>query len=375
MFDVIGEAVDKLRAGEAVALATVTGAQGSSPRDPGASMLVFRDGTVLGSVSGGCVEGAVYQIAEQVLDDGIPALQEFGYSDADAFAVGLTCGGILTIFVQRIDPEDAELVADIAADVASGRPVSLASVIAHPDPEWVGRRVVVRPDGHAGTLGTEFADHAIVNDVRGVLAVGDSRLMHFGPGGERMGAEMTVFAASFQPKPRMLIFGAVDFATALAQQGAIVGYDVTVCDAREVFATAKRFPAADRVVVDWPHRYLNAEAEAGRIDRRAVVCVLTHDAKFDVPLIKAVTGLPDDIRPAYIGVMGSRRTHADRLKRLRDAGVTEDQLALLSSPIGLDLRGRTPQETAVSIAAEIIALRWGGTGARLSSLDGDIHGD
>ena len=373
MFDVVGEAVAHLRAGHPVALATVVGADGSSPRDPGASMLVLADGTVVGSVSGGCVEGAVYDIAQQVLADGTPVREEFGYSDADAFAVGLTCGGVLNVFIQRLDPDVADLVAAVADDVAAGRPVSWVSVVAHPEADWLGRRLVVRPDTHDGSLGERFADHAVVSDVRGVLAAGDSRLMHFGARGERMGEEMEVFVASFQPPARMLIFGAVDFAAALAQQASFLGFRVTVCDARPVFATPERFPGADEVVVDWPHRYVAAEADAGRVDRRTVVCVLTHDAKFDVPVLKAVTDLPADVRPTYIGVMGSRTTHADRLRRLREAGVTEEQIALLSSPIGLDLGGRTPQETAVAIAAEIIAQRWGGTGAPLADLDGPIR--
>lgn len=373
MFEVLPQAVGELRAARPVALATVVGADGSSPRDPGASMLVLGDGTVLGSVSGGCVEGAVYDIAQQVLADGVPVLEKFGYSDADAFAVGLTCGGELTIFIERIDPDAADVVAAVADDVAAGRPVAWVSVIGHPEDAWVGRRLVVRPDSHDGSLHEEFADHAVVADVRGVLAAGDSRLMHFGPRGERLGEEMEVFVSSFQPRARMLIFGAVDFAAALARQASFLGFHVTVCDARPVFATPQRFPGADEVVVDWPHRYVAAEAEAGRIDRRTVVCVLTHDAKFDVPVLKAVTGLPEQMRPAYIGVMGSRTTHADRLRRLREAGVTEEQIALLSSPIGLDLGGRTPQEAAVSIAAEIIAQRWGGTGRPLADLDGPIR--
>lgn len=373
MFEVLHEAVGHLRGGEPVVLATVTDAQGSSPREPGASMLVLADGTVVGSVSGGCVEGAVYEIAQQVMVDGVPILEEFGYSDADAFAVGLTCGGILTVFIQRIDPADAELVSRIVEDSEAGRPVAWVSVVRHPDADWIGRRVVVRTESHEGSLGERFADHAVVSDVRGVLAAGDSRLMHFGDGGERMGNEMEIFVSSFQPPARMLIFGAVDFAAALAQQSSILGFHVTVCDARSVFATEKRFPAADEVVVDWPHRYLAQEVEAGRIDRRTAVCVLTHDAKFDVPVLAAVTGLPDEIRPFYIGVMGSRTTHDDRIRRLTEAGVTHDATALLSSPIGLDLRGRTPQETALSIAAEIVARRWGGTGAPLVDVSGPIH--
>jgi xanthine dehydrogenase accessory factor len=167
----------------------------------------------------------------------------------------------------------------------------------------------------------------------------------------------------------MLVFGAIDFASAMAGLGSFLGYRVTVCDARPVFATATRFPEAHEVVVDWPHRYLKAEADAGRVDGRTVVAVLTHDPKFDVPLLEVALRL--DL--GYIGAMGSRRTHDDRLVRLREAGMTEDELARLSSPIGLDLGARTPEETAVSIAAEMIALRWGGQGERLTSANGRIH--
>jgi xanthine dehydrogenase accessory factor len=168
----------------------------------------------------------------------------------------------------------------------------------------------------------------------------------------------------------MLVFGAIDFAAAVAQQGSFLGYRVTVCDARGVFATEARFPTADDVVVEWPHRYLAAQVDAGAIDGRTVICVLTHDPKFDVPLLQVALRLPD---LAYIGAMGSRRTHADRIDRLRDAGLTEVELARLASPIGLDLGARTPEETAVSIAAEIIAKRWGGGGRPLAEIGGRIH--
>ena len=168
----------------------------------------------------------------------------------------------------------------------------------------------------------------------------------------------------------MIVFGAIDFAAALARVGAFMGYRVTVCDARPVFATASRFRDADEVVVDWPHRYLAAEAEAGRIDSRTVLAVLTHDPKFDVPVLEVALRLPE---VAYVGAMGSRRTHDDRLKRLREAGLGESELERLSSPIGLDLGARTPEETAVSIAAEVVALRWGGAGERLSGTAGPIH--
>ena len=221
-----------------------------------------------------------------------------------------------------------------------------------------------------GTLGSERADAAIHDDALGLLASGHNGTLEYGPDGERRGEGMRVFVWAFAPKPRMLVFGAIDFAAAVARVGSFLGYHVTVCDARPVFATRTRFPEADEVVVDWPHRYLDAEVKAGRVDSRTIIAVLTHDPKFDVPLLEIALRVPD---VAYVGAMGSRRTHEDRLNRLREAGLEDKELARLSSPIGLDLGARTPEETAVSIAAEIIALRWGGTGDRLAGKEGRIH--
>lgn len=373
MRDVLPELLAWWRAGETVGVGTVVATFQSAPRPAGASMLVGPDGTAVGSVSGGCVEGAVYGLAEDVVASGVPVLERYGVSDDDAFAVGLTCGGILDVYVEKVSRETFPELDEIAADVEAGRPVALATVIEHPDPAWLGRRLVVRPDlPVAGGLGSARADDAVHDDALGLLASGTNATLGYGPDGERRGEGMRVFVWAFAPKPRMLVFGAIDFAAAVAKVGSFLGYHVTVCDARPVFATASRFPEADEVVVDWPHRYLSAEAEAGRVDGRTVVAVLTHDPKFDVPLLEVALRLPE---VAYVGAMGSRRTHEDRLARLREAGVDEKEIALLSSPIGLDLGARTPEETAISIAAEIIAGRWGGSGERLGSLDGRIHRD
>jgi xanthine dehydrogenase accessory factor len=208
----------------------------------------------------------------------------------------------------------------------------------------------------------------VLEDARGALAAGRTGPISYGPDGERLEDAVSVFVSAFAPPPRMVVFGAIDFAAAVARIGSFLGYRVTVCDARPVFATGRRFPGVE-VVVDWPHRYLAGEVDAGRVDARTVVCVLTHDPKFDVPALKVA--LAQDF--AYVGAMGSRRTHADRLARLKADGVDDDQLAKLASPIGLDLGARTPEETAVSIAAEIIAVRWGGGGQPLSTRDGSIH--
>ncbi len=334
-------------------------------------MVVASDGTVSGSVSGGCVEGAVYQSAMEVVETGLPRLERYGVSDDDAFAVGLTCGGILDIFIEPVSSQTFPNLGAVIEAIAAHRPVAVATVIAHPDPAWLGRRLVIGPDPAEGSLGSARADDAVIDDARGLLAAGRSEVLTYGPDGQRRGQGMEVFVASHAPRPRMLVFGAIDFAAAVAQQGSFLGYRVTVCDARPLFATNARFPTADEVVVDWPHRYLAAQVAARTIDTRTVICVLTHDAKFDIPLLEVALRL--DV--GYVGAMGSRRTHDDRVARLREAGLTYAELSRLSSPIGLDLGARTPQETAVSIAAEIIARRWSGGGRPLSEIDGRIHHD
>lgn len=370
MRDVLGALLAVWRTGGTAGVGTVVRTFRSAPRPAGAAMVVVPDGTVIGSVSGGCVEGAVYELATEVLASGSPVLQRYGVSDEAAFEVGLTCGGILDVFVEPVSRATFGQLGAVAEDIGAHTPVAVATVIAHSDRTWVGRRLVVRRDESEGSLGSRRADAAVTDDARGLLASGRSEVLTYGPDGQRRGEGMEVFVASYAPRPRMLVFGAIDFAAAVAQQGSFLGYRVTVCDARPVFATSARFPTADEVVVDWPHRYLAAQARAGAIDARTVICVLTHDPKFDVPLLEVALRLP---AVAYIGAMGSRRTHDDRLDRLREAGLTEVELTRLSSPIGLDLGGRTPEETAVSIAAEIIARRWGGGGGRLTDTGGRIH--
>jgi xanthine dehydrogenase accessory factor len=372
MRDVLAELMSIWRAGETAGLGTVVRTFRSAPRPAGASMVVAPDGSVSGSVSGGCVEGAVYELATEVAQTGTPRLERYGISDGDAFAVGLTCGGIIDVFIESVSHATFPELDGVADDVGEHRPVAIATVIAHPDAQQVGRRLVIRPDAVTGSLGSVRADTAVTDDARGLLALGRSEVRKYGPDGQRLGEGVEVFVSSYAPRPRMLVFGAIDFAAALAQQGSFLGYRVTVCDARPVFATPARFPAAEHVVVDWPHRYLAAQDKAGAIDERTAICVLTHDPKFDVPVLEVALRLPD---VAYVGAMGSRRTHDDRMQRLRAAGLTDAELSRLSSPIGLDLGARTPEETAVSIAADIIARRWGGGGRRLAEIVGRIHHD
>jgi xanthine dehydrogenase accessory factor len=365
MRDVLTDLEAWWRAGETVGLATVVGTWKSAPRQPGASMLVGPDGTAVGSVSGGCVEGAVYELAEQARGTGTPVLQRYGVSDDDAFSVGLTCGGIIDVFVEPVSRSAFPELGAVIDDVRAGRPVAVATLIGGVPPERLGARLVVRPEEVTGTLGSSRLDDAVRDDARGLLQQGTTAVVHYGPDGERRGDDIAVFVASYAPRPRMIVFGAIDFAAAVARIGAFLGYRVTVCDARPTFATKRRFPDADEVVVAWPHRYL-AQIE---VDERTVVCVLTHDPKFDVPLLEVALRLP----LAYLGAMGSRRTNDDRTMRLKELGFTAADLARLHAPIGLDVGGRTPEETAVSIAAEIIAARWGGSGAQLRAVDGPIH--
>jgi xanthine dehydrogenase accessory factor len=373
MRDVLDELERWWRAGEPAGLATVVATWHSAPRPAGATMLVGPDGTAVGSVSGGCVEGAVYDLAQEAVATGTPVLQRYGVSDGDAFAVGLTCGGILDVFVEPIDRARFPELGDVATSIRAGVPVAVVTCVAvgtAQDPaDRLGRRLVVWADRTAGSLGTERLDAAATDDARGLLAAGRSAMLRYGYDGQRRGDELQLFVSAHATPPRMIVFGAIDFAAAVSRIGAFLGYRVTVCDARSVFATKRRFPDAHEVVVGWPHNYLRAEAAAGRLDERTVVCVLTHDPKFDVPVLEVALRLP----LAYVGAMGSRRTHDDRLSRLREAGLTQDELDRLASPLGLDLGARTPEETAVSIAAEITAGRWGGTGTPLTRLHGRIH--
>jgi xanthine dehydrogenase accessory factor len=363
MHDVLDDVARWYGDGQRFALATVVGTWRSAPRQPGAAMALTDSGEPVGSVSGGCVEGAVYELGQEVLASGEPVLQRYGVSDDDAFSVGLTCGGIVDIFVEPVDATTFPQLDAVVAAVREHEPVAVATVI--DGPGNIGAHLVVWPDRSAGSLGSDRLDAAVTADVRGMLDHGSTGVQRIGPDGERRQDELSVFVQSFAPPPRMLVFGAIDFARAVARVGKFLGYRVTVCDARGVFATPKRFPEADEVVVEWPHRFL-ATAE---VDARTVICVLTHDPKFDVPLLEAA--LKTDA--AYIGAMGSRRTHEDRLARLREEGVAEEALTRIASPIGLDIGARTPEETAVSIAAEIVALRWGGSGHRLAGTDGPIH--
>jgi xanthine dehydrogenase accessory factor len=306
--------------GTPVAIATVVGTERSAPRDPGAALAVSADGQVAGSVTGGCVEPAVYGEAREVLAGGAPRLKTYGIADEEAFEVGLPCGGTVQIFVDRLEPE---LVAPIADAVREERPIALEMKLTGED---AGAKRLVGPDdeGPAAEL----------------LARGETGILDT-PEGQ-------VFVSSFAPRPNMYVFGAIDHAAALATVGRYLGFRVTVCDARSKFVTPERFPDVDELVVEWPDRFL----ENAPVDERTAICVLTHDHKFDVPVLKVALRTP----AGYIGAMGARRTNAERAERLRAEGVTDDEIARIHAPIGLKIGSRSPEEVAVAIAAQIVQV-------------------
>ncbi|MFQ6143427.1 XdhC family protein [Streptomyces seoulensis] len=370
MLDIAEELHRWVEQGRDFAVATVVAVGGSAPRQPGAALAVDSEGTAVGSVSGGCVEGAVYELCRQALEDGEPVLERFGYSDEDAFAVGLTCGGVIDILVTpvRAGSPVRPVLATALAAAARGEAAAVARIVSGPA-ELRGRALLVRTDGswEGGFAAHPELDRTVAGEAAAFLDAGRTGTLEIGEQGSRCGAPLTVLVESSVPAPRMIVFGAIDFASALVRTGKFLGYHVTVCDARPVFATRTRFPDADEIVVEWPHTYL----ESTDVDGRTVLCVLTHDAKFDVPLLKLALKLP----VAYVGAMGSRRTHLERNERLREVGVTDLELARLRSPIGLDLGARTPEETALSIAGEIVAARRGGSGASLTGAHTPIHHD
>lgn len=365
MRDEIATLLGWQRGGDPFALATVIDTSRSAPRPAGAVLAVHPDGRIAGNVSGGCVEPAVIALCQEVLADGGIRRMRFGFSDDEAFAVGLTCGGEVEVLVRRIEAGTLAIEPLVAA-LTADRPVTLLTVVeSESDPSLAGSSLVITDDAVHGDLASTELGRVLTLEGRAALGVGGVSIRRLGAHGERLEVAVTVLFESFVDRPRLLVLGAIDYAAAVASVGRFLGYHVTVCDARAAFATSDRFPDADEIVVDWPHRYLAGTM----LDSRSAICVLTHDPKFDVPaVLEALRG------PAgYIGVMGSRRTHEDRLDRLRAVGATEHELARLHSPIGLALGGRSPQETAIAIAAELVMVRNGATGLPLRTTSGPLH--
>ncbi|MFC7448056.1 XdhC family protein [Rhodococcus daqingensis] len=362
MRDILDELAPWFGRHEPFALATVVRTWQSSPRPAGAAMAVSASGEVVGSVSGGCIEGALYELAQEVLADGCARSETYRVADDDAIGVGLTCGGTIEVFVQLISEETFAEFADVSELISEREPVAVVTDISVGVPT---RHLVVSADRTWGELAGPTLDRALAAGVRGRVRAGESglELLTLDENGQVDRTEVLV--EFFGPPPRMYIFGAIDFAAAMCRLGKFAGYHVTVVDARAVFATRARFPEADDVVVDWPHRFL----EAAPVDDRTVIAVLTHDEKFDIPLLEHA--LQTDA--GYIGALGSRSTHDRRVALLRARGITDEELDRLHSPVGLDLGARTPEETAVSILAEVLKTSRNATGLELRHLRGPIH--
>ena len=353
-----------LRDGRRVVGATLVEAIGSAPLDPGAQMLVDDRTNIEGSVTGGCVEGALVEEAERILGGEAAKVVTYGVSDEEAAGVGLMCGGTVRVFVHEHRGDALEALDAVAEARAADEPVALATLL---DGDQAGAKMAILGDRVVGGLGvTELLDRSVQRDARGQLDEGISRLRRYGAGGEVMGAELAVYIQAFSTQPRMVIFGAIDFSAEMAKVASEIGYRVTICDARGPFVKSPRFSRAAEVVVDWPDRYLEGED----LSDRDVVLVFTHDAKFDEPaLIGALA-----TEAGYVGALGSRKTQARRVERLRDAGLDEEAIARIHAPSGLDIGARTPPETVVSILAEVIAVRTGRTGESLRETSGPIHG-
>ncbi|KZX20583.1 XdhC family protein [Rathayibacter tanaceti] len=361
MLELAHAVLERVEAGGRVAVVTVTHVFGSAPRALGSSMAVDPEGRAIGSISGGCVEAQAYALAQEVLGTSVASGEHFGFDDEAAFAAGLSCGGQLRVFGQIVDSGSTAVLAELRA-ARAGRSAALAIVVGGPS-ALVGL-VLTGATRAQDVLGPQLDE----DTVRRILAERQARLVSGRSATVEIdcqGVELEVSFVVHAEKPRLLIFGAVDFSAALCSAGALLGYRVSVCDARPVFATSERFPGADEIVVGWPSDYLVSTP----VDARTVIAVLTHDEKFDIPLLETALTLP----VAYVGAMGSRRTHERRLRLLREAGVAEDALARLHSPIGLDIGASTPEETAVSILAEVLAARTGASGEPLAGRSGPIH--
>lgn len=330
-------------------LATVVSTTSSAPRPAGTQMAVLDDGTVIGSLSGGCVESDVYARAAEVAATGEPLLQEYGYSDDTAFSVGLTCGGSIRVYLERIEPHEFGFFRRLVAHVQAGESVATITALTGPDTGW---RTLVGSDENPRASQIEHQAHQMLwQRVSGMATSSQDQSQYF--------------VRSYGAPAHMVVFGSNAFAEALVRLATMAGYRVTVCDARQTFTTRARFPAADEIVVQWPHEYLAELA----VDHRTVLCAMTHDPKFDDPLLVLALQSPAQ----FVGAMGSRRTSAERFERLRQLGVTEQDLARLHAPFGLDLGATNPEETAVSMLAEIVSARQGGSNLPLRQLQGSIH--
>jgi xanthine dehydrogenase accessory factor len=338
--------------------------EGSAPLPPGAMMLIDERGEIEGSITGGCVEGAVVTEAEAILAGRRgPGVLTYGISDELAGTVGLMCGGIVHIFIQELSGQASEVELLVLADHLAGRPAAIATLIDGPS---AGARLGIvdaEPTGSLGRAG--LLDRNVARESAGLLEEGKTTIRRFGSDGATLGAELRVHIRAYAPPPRMIIFGAIDFSAALAPFASRIGYDVTICEARERFVNSKRFSADAEVRVGWPQDLMRG-VELGPRD---AVLVFTHDPKFDEPAL--LCALATDA--GYIGALGSRHTTVEREARLRAAGARDADLDRIHAPCGLDIGSRTAEETAVSVLAEIIASRAQRTARPLKAGSGSIH--
>jgi xanthine dehydrogenase accessory factor len=358
-----GIAVEWLREGRRVVGATLVERIGSAPLDPGAQMLIGEGGSIEGSVTGGCVEAALVEEAQAVLAGEPPRVVTYGVSDEEAAGVGLMCGGTVRVFVREYGRGARDALEAVAEARAADRPVALATLL---EGDRAGSSIAVLGERVVGSLGvSELLDRSVERDARGQLDEGVSRIRRYGAGGEVMGSDLAVYIQAFSTQPRMVIFGAIDFSAEMAKVAGDIGYNVTICDAREPFIRSPRFSESAETVVDWPDRYLRGQ----ELGPRDVVLVFTHDPKFDEPALTAALASG----AGYVGALGSRRTQERRVERLRDAGLDEEAIDRIHAPCGLDVGARTPSETAISILAEVIAVRTGRSGESLRETTGPIH--
>jgi xanthine dehydrogenase accessory factor len=352
-----------LAEGRRVVAATLVETVGSAPLEPGAAMLVDDGGRIEGSVTGGCVEGALVEEAQGILAGAPPRVASYGISDQQAADVGLMCGGTVRVFVHELQAREPLEAA--REHIAQGRPVALATLL---DGPAAGAAMAVLEDRVVGGLRQdELLDANVTREARGFLDEGRSALRRYSARGETIGSDLRVAIHAFATPPQMVVFGAIDFSAALARIATEIGYAVTIVDARQAFAQSPRFSQHAEVVVAWPDEYLSGR----ELGPRDAVLVFTHDPKFDEPALLAAL----DSGAGYIGALGSRRTHADREQRLRAAGVADEELRRISSPCGLDVGARTPAETAIAVLAEVLALRAHRGGGRLAEASGPIHPD
>ena len=350
--------------GREIAVATLVETEGSSPLDVGAMMFIDADDNIEGSVTGGCVEGDLAQEARRVLAGEEPRVRVYGISDDEAAGVGLMCGGTVHIFVERLTEQSKRTLDQYLAAVIEGRPGALATLV---DGDHAGTRLYVTSGHVEGQLG---GGHGLLNktvtrETQGMLERGITGVRRYGDDGAAMGSDLRVFVHSFGEPPRMVIIGAIDFSVATSAFARKLGYRVTIVDPREPFIRSKRFTEHAEAVVQWPDEYLASQ----KLRERDVVLVFSHDPKLDEPALIAAL----ESGAGYIGALGSRRTQAKRMERLREAGTDQDDIGRISAPCGLDLGARTPAETAVSVLAEVVAVSNGRAGDSLSDSDAPIH--